>query len=766
MTKRFLVSRPGILGYALASTSLWLVLPATANAQGATSASGERAKEAQDADIVVIAQKREQALQDVPIAITALSGAALEERRIQTADDLSMYVPNLTLIPQASGNTTYAISMRGITQTDSVITADSPVAVYIDGVLAPKLAGGIFDFIDLERVEVLRGPQGTLYGRNTPAGAVNLVTRKPSGELHVDATASIGNYDSREFKLGIDLPALELGSLGKLSARLGGRYFRRDGWVKDLGSDRTADSRNRYGGRIALRWEPGPDWTIDYTFDRLHIRETPPANQLDTDFTGLMTPYQTSGRRKKLTFGYNADPAAFTDGTKTELDVWIHSLTAEWRVSDNFTLKSITSQRKVYNNEPTDFDGTPLAMADFGKVNRLKTFTHELQGVATLLDDQLSIVAGAFYYKEKGFTHATGVFGLGTVKQDTFFNIDNTAYAAYGQVEWKPAFLDGKVTIAAGLRYTSEKKVLEDVTVLVNDVIPVASLDRASKRFTKLSPSAFLSYELADNINVYFRYAQGWRSGGFNGTSSTSEQLRTPFGDETVNSYELGLKGSFWDRRATIALAGFISDYKDLQTVLTEPSIGGVGFRTTNSNIGKIRISGIELEASARPFPFLQINGSYAYLHIDVKNFVLCVPVGQPGCEFTNIGNARKQGLTPKHSATLGAEVALFDNSSGRLTARMDLAWRGETIGGGQAIPRRPLRSDLSFIPDYTLVDARIAWSNIPIGSGKIGVAIWAKNLFDADDSQFSLDLSNSLGITTKRYLTPRTFGVDLTYAF
>src|SRR5690606_8567745 len=106
-------------------------------------------------------------------------------------------------------------------------------------------------------------------------------------------------------------------------------------------------------------------------------------------------------------------------------------------------------------------------------------------GVATLLDDQLSIVAGAFYYKEKGFTHATGVFGLGTVKQDTFFNIDNTAYAAYGQVEWKPAFLDGKVTIAAGLRYTSEKKVLEDVTVLVNDVIPVASLDRASKRFTK-----------------------------------------------------------------------------------------------------------------------------------------------------------------------------------------------------------------------------------------------------------------------------------------
>lgn len=758
-------TRSGVLAYALASTAICCAFPAGASAQ-AQPPSSTRAGEAEGADIVVIAQKREQALQDVPIAITALSGTALEERKIQTAEDLSMYVPNLTLIPQASGNTTYAISMRGITQTDSVITADSPVAVYIDGVLAPKLAGGIFDFIDLERVEVLRGPQGTLYGRNTPAGAVNLVTRKPSGQFHVDAMAGIGNYASRELRLAVDLPAADLGSLGTVSARLTGRYFDRDGWVKDLGTDRTADSRHRYGGRVALRWMPGSDWTIDYTFDRLHIRETPPANQLDTDFTGVLGQYQTDGRRKALTFGYDADPAAFADGTKTELNVWIHALTAEWRVSDKVTLRSITSQRKVYDNEPTDFDGTPLAMADFGKINRLKTFTQEVQGVATLLDDQLSIVTGLFYYEEDGFTHATGVFGFGTVKQDTFFTIDNKAYAAYGQVEWKPAFLGGRATIAAGLRYTSERKVLEDVTVLVNDVLPIASLDRASKRFDKLSPSAFLSYALTDDLNLYFRYAQGWRSGGFNGTSSTSEQLRTSFADETVDSYELGLKGSFWDRRATVALAGFISDYKDLQTVLTEPSVGGVGFQTTNSNIGKIRISGIELEASVRPFPILQLNGSYAYLHNDVKDFVLCVPVGQPGCELTNIGNSRVQPLTPKHSATFGADLTLFDNSAGRLNARVDVTWRGESIGGGQAIAKSPLSSDLSFIPDYTLVDARVAWGNIPVGGGTVELAAWAKNLFDADGPQFSLDLSNSLGITTKRYLTPRTYGLDLTYRF
>ncbi|XHS01738.1 TonB-dependent receptor [Sphingomonas sp. DBB INV C78] len=705
-------------------------------------------------------------MQDVPIAITAFSGDALEDRKIQTAEDLSLFVPNLTLIPQASGNTTYAISMRGITQTDSVITADSPVAVYIDGVLAPKLAGGIFDFIDLERVEVLRGPQGTLYGRNTPAGAVNLVTRKPSGSFHVDAMVGLGNYDSRELRLGVDLPSADLGGLGTLAVRLGGRYFDRDGWVKDLGADRTADSRHRYGGRAALRWMPGPDWTIDYTFDRLHIRETPPANQLDTDFTGLLTQYQTDSRQKELTFGYNADPAAFADGTKTELDVWIHALTAEWRASENLTLRSITAQRKVHDNEPTDFDGTPLAMADFGKINKLKTFTQEIQGVASLLDDQLSIVAGFFYYEEDGFTHATGVFGAGTVKQDSTFSIDNKAYAVYGQVEWKPAFLDGRATIAAGLRYTTEKKILEDVTVLINDVFPIASLDRASETFDKLSPSAFLSYELTDDLTAYFRYAQGWRSGGFNGTSATSEQLRTPFDDETVDSYELGLKGSFWDRRATIALAGFISDYKDLQTVLTEPSVGGVGFQTTNSNIGKIRISGIELEASVRLIPILQLNGSYAYLHNDVKDFTLCVPVGQPGCEFTNVGNARVQPLTPKHSASFGAELTLLDNDSGRLTARTDVAWRGDSIGGGQALAKSPLSSDLSFIPDYTLVDARLAWGNIAVGGGTIELAAWAKNLFDADGPQFSLDLSNSLGITTKRYLTPRTYGLDLTYRF
>jgi iron complex outermembrane recepter protein len=185
-------------------------------------------------EIVVVAQKREQKLVDVPIAISAFSSKKLDDAGIRTAEDLASFVPNLTLIPEASGNTTYAVSMRGVAQTDSVITADSPVAVYIDGVVVPKLSGGIFDFIDLEQAEVLRGPQGTLYGRNTPAGAINLITRKPSGEFGLDASVGYGNYNEREIRAAVDTPRLELGDLGTFSVRVTGRYYARDGWVKDL----------------------------------------------------------------------------------------------------------------------------------------------------------------------------------------------------------------------------------------------------------------------------------------------------------------------------------------------------------------------------------------------------------------------------------------------------------------------------------------------------------------------------------------------------
>src|SRR5688572_21843207 len=256
------------------------IAAALALAAGSPPARAADGEGARIEEIVVTAQRREESLQEVPIAVSSFSASDLASARIETIEDVAFRTPNFTLVPQASGNTTYGVAMRGVALTDSVITTDSPVGIYVDGVVVSKMAGGIFDFVDLERVEVLRGPQGTLYGRNTPAGAINLVSRKPSGDWGFDATAGLGNYNQREVRVGIDTATADLGGLGKLSARVSGRYLDREGWAENTSTGDDLDSRHRVGGRLSLRWQPTDSVTVDYAFDRLYIREQPPAAQL------------------------------------------------------------------------------------------------------------------------------------------------------------------------------------------------------------------------------------------------------------------------------------------------------------------------------------------------------------------------------------------------------------------------------------------------------------------------------------------------------
>jgi iron complex outermembrane receptor protein len=730
----------------------------------------EEAAGARIEEIVVTAQRREENLQEVPIAVSSFSASELTASRISTIENVALKTPNFTLVPQASGNTTYGVAMRGVALTDSVITADSPVGIYVDGVVVSKMAGGIFDFVDLERVEVLRGPQGTLYGRNTPAGAINLVSRKPSGEWGFDATAGLGNYSQKEVRVGVDTATADLGGLGKLSARISGRYLDRDGWAKNTSTGDDLDSRHRVGGRLSLRWQPSDSVTVDYAFDKLDIKEQPPAAQLTADFTGFLAGFVNTSRQDEFALSYNLPPPApgffSIDRTDTQLDIEGHTLTAEWEVSPALTVKSITGYREFDDEEPTDFDGTPIAWADFNVYQSLETFSEELQLIGSALDDRIRYVTGLYYYDEKADVRAPGVFGFGTVKQEPQFKTNNSSWAAYAQIDWNPEVLDRKLTLTGGLRYTQDEREMTDHHVFVNDAIDLTDVDKVSKDFDKVTPSFTAAYQVTTDANVYFRYAEGYRSGGFNGRSSTPDQVATAFEPETLNAYEVGLKSLLWDRRLQLNVAAFLSDYEDLQQVLTAPTSTGVGFQTTNDNVGKITITGVEVETRLAATDNLEFYLNYSYLDTDIDDYTLCMPEGAPDCQPTSVDNERVIPLISKNTLSAGVDYLILSTDNGGLRAHVDAYYRGEAIGGGATLKVHPMEDDPSYIRDYTLVNARLAWEEVPIGPGRFEIALWGENLTDRDSAQFALNLASSLGIGVTRFLTPRTYGVDLSYRF
>jgi len=720
-------------------------------------------------EIVVTAQRREESLQEVPIAVSSFSASELANARIETIEDVAFRTPNFTLVPQASGNTTYGVAMRGVALTDSVITSDSPVGIYVDGVVVSKMAGGIFDFVDLERVEVLRGPQGTLYGRNTPAGAINLVSRKPSGEWEFDGSVGIGNFDLIEANVGVDTGTADLGGAGSLSGRISGRYLKRDGWAHNTTTDHDLDSRDRTGGRLSLRWQPAETVTVDYAFDTLRIKEEPPAAQLTADFTGFLTAFVNTSRQEDFALSYDspAPPGFYSiNRRETRLDIDGHTLIAEWTATPELTLKSITGYRELEDEEPTDFDGTPIAWADFNVFNDLDTFSQELQLLGSANDETLKYVAGLYYYEEKGSVSAPGVFGFGTVMQEPRFKTRNESWAAYGQVDWKPDILDRKLTLTGGLRYTQDEREMTDHHVFVNETIDLTNVPQVSKDFDKTTPSATVAYQLAEDMNVYLRYAEGYRSGGFNGRSSTPDQVRTAFEPETLDAYELGLKSLLWDHRLQVNVAAFLSDYKDLQQVLTAPTSTGVGFQTINDNVGKIEITGIELETRLAATDRLQFYLNYAYLDTDISDYALCLPEGAADCELTAIDNERVIPLISQETASAGLDWVLLESELGALRANVNANYRGKALGGGATLKVHPMEADPSFIESYTLIDARLAWENVAVGPGTLEVAVWGSNLTDEDSALFALNLASSLGIGVTRFLTPRTYGLDVSYRF
>lgn len=741
-----------------------------ASALGAPgSAFGQEAGSADGiAEIVVTAQKREQNLQDVPIAIMALTNDFIESRDVTSIDRVSGLVPNVKIETNGPSTTSSVITIRGGVQVNVALFYEPAAGLYMDGVYIAKSQGSMFDIADIERVEVLRGPQGTLYGRNTLSGAINVITRKPSGELGGRAELTYGNYEYRRARASIDLPRF-----GIFSAKLSGQITKRDGFVDNVPSPGggagvpssedfwTLDSRS---GLVQLRAEPSDALVFDYSFDISVNDQRPRFSQLvgvaaggifDPSspayaFGGAFFPVDGSIRPRSREGQGSAD-SPVRDYAKS----WGHALTATLDLGDA-ELKSITAYRKLRAEDAGDLDGTALPLAQTARLSRYRSFSQETQLTGNM--DRLNYVLGVYYFNDKGFTLNPQSFFSGASAFDSRYGFSTEAYAAYGQLDYK---LTDQLTVTGGLRYTREEKTLERFFRSLSPT-PVTVIDAPpgtvpAETFNNVSPTAVIAWEPVPTINLYAKYARGYRSGGFNGETTTPADVFIPYKAEDITSYEIGFKSRLLDDRLQLNISAFTNKHSNMQIAVFRAEGSAV---TSIDNAGGARVKGVEIEAVAKPSRDLTMRAGLGIL--DAK-YTKYIDAG------VDVANNRAFQYVPDYTGSMNVDWTAWRGDSMKLSLIGDVQFISKYFTFPFALRPGPGESDAynSRSPGRTLVDARAVLSDIPLGSSAAELSLWGRNLFNEDSPLSFIDFGPSFGGLTVAYFPePRTYGLTLGVKF
>lgn len=748
----------------LAGTSLPVVARAQdATAQSDAAASGTSSETGVE-EIIVTAERREGRLQDTPISITAISASGLEARGIRDLKGLDIATPNLQLNsgrPDGGGSAASA-TIRGVGQNDFQFPNDPGVGMYVDGVYLARTLGGLMSIVDIERVEVLRGPQGTLFGRNTIGGAINIVTQAPTNDFNGKISLTYGSFNRVEAKGSLNVPLID----GKLAARLTAGVIKADGIGKQIPTGVELADEDRQIVRFALRGTPSDDVTIDLAFDYTHQRQHGGALFFIPEFPssaglieGLFNPVLADMQNTQLGLpagsrfdGRWASPSRYDNFGTAPMRDWLDSggasLTVKWDVDDNLTLKSITAARALKARISNDLDLSPYSVIDTDDTQHQEQYSQELQAYGSLADGRLDYLLGAYYFKEIArdenfipiLPGTLNAFGF-EISQKANLGLNVNNYAFFGQVSYK--LLDNlKLTVGVRQNHESKRFTRMFTHIQGGDVfIPFQELTASWNSFT---PKFGLDWKPSDDILVYASYAQGFKSGGWNPRPIGANTGSTPFGPEKIKTYEVGVKTQV-DRRLTLNLAGFHSIYSDIQLqALTTDSSGALISDTRNA--GRSSIWGAEVELVARPVPeaSIQISGSYLGNKYTDLNF------------GTDVQIANKLPDAPQWTLSVGADYRFDIPGLGRLTPRIDAAYRSKTYKDG-------LNSPAITQPGYWLANARIAF--VPAGLAGFELQAYATNLFDQHYINYGQDVKIQ-GYAIAGYGRPREVGLTAKYSF
>lgn len=720
------------------------------------SVSGAAMAQQANGEIIVTAQRRSQALLDVPLAISAIGGDALQQKGISNSADLASAVPNLQ-VSSPYGSTQPNFSLRGISVANEYNSNQaSPVGVYIDDVyIAARTSHGMGLF-DLDRVEVLRGPQGTLFGRNTTGGAINFITRSPklSGNNGY-VEAGYGNFDTFRAQGAIETTMVE----DQLGARIAVNYEKGDGQIHNVyPGGRDGNSIDNLQGRASLRINPGGG-PLD-----VKIRAYAGRNRgAQAAIHGLLPAREGLGF-----FDVNENRMGLN-----KTDAWGVAANIAYELSPEITFTSITSYDGGKQNLQQAADGSPFDILDINWQSKFAQFSEEAR--VNYDGESLKLVGGAFYGWDRTITDNRFNIGgaLAPGVNGGFFQHyrqERRSYALFLQGDYN---LTEQLVLTLGARYTWDKAKYRDgfAYLFAGDVggpdLPLAStvpcpgqpgtcaydpsatynLDGNNKALTG---RVALSYTFDSGVLVYASYNRGYRSGAFNGGSYTSSAGVNYVAPERVNAYEAGVKGRFLDNVLTLSAAGFYYDYKNQQLQDTRP--GPVAFLV---NAPKSEIYGAEIEASIRPFEGLVINASGGWLHATYKTLEL------QGADLA--GNDLP--FAPRWTATAGFDWTIFDTGSDTLTFSPSVNYFSRQYfspfndvnapGTGQ------LNTELQQ-GGFAKVNAALAWEH-----GPVQLRGWVNNLFERKTYGYGLDLRGA-GFPYNFLVpaAPRTYGVSARFTF
>lgn len=772
--KARLTAHASLLTLGLAS-----IVGAPAHAQTATDAAtpGEQPGDEPAADeqgglgeIVVTAQKRSESLQRTPLAISAVSEEMIEARGIATAEDLNAVAPNLTTTQGPNNSSHLIIFIRGIGESEPILTVDAPVAIYVDGVIVGRSTQGIFDLVDLERVEVLRGPQGTLYGRNTTGGAVNLITKKPSKDFGVNVFASAGNLGFLQARVSVDTG--DLGGSG-FRAKFSYLHKQRQGYLDDINAPDRRDpgAYNNEAYRVALAFDNGGPFRGNYTFDRNESDAYSPGTQLAAARADIVSYFSRSGAVGGTPFlGPNQDRYAQTRPDLTPITDrnQSHALTLELDLGPDNVLRSISGFRKSMNFiARTDLDGNsglrglvvspappgiqPIQLFGADKLTKQRQFSQELNLIGNF-GDTLDYVIGGYYFKERAreanpqrFTFVLNIPGLGlagaNIANDLIYRHISETKAAFGQATYH---ITEDLDFTGGVRYTEDKKNLIQASPIVRDI---------TREFSNTNFAGTLNYQFTPSIFGYARVATGYKAGGFNARS-----VNEGFDPEKVTSYETGIKSDFFNRRLRVNANLFLAKLKDKQTQQFRAGSGGASSITVNA--GSATFKGVELEIEALPVEQLRLNASFGHTDREYDTFTVLDPASNM---FVDIAGEAQFSYTAKTTVTAGAEYSFGNVLSGELSARVDYSYRSRIVFN--VIPRFSPFDAAIASPAVGLFDARLSLSGLAIAGRESSIALWGRNLSDKEYRVSGIDFG-ALGFATNTYSEGRTYGVDLKIQF
>lgn len=712
-------------------------------------------------DIVVTARKTEERLQDVPVAVTALGSEQLEARSMADLRDVGRFTPNVYFsnIGSASPHQA-AVFIRGIGQAEGMITGDPGVGLYVDGVYYGRSQGGIMDLLDLDRVEVLRGPQGTLFGKNTIGGAINVVSRAPVGDGSGQVSLTVGNYKRLEAGGAIDLGLAE-----GLSLKVSG-LSRNRGCLYNRASDGACyGDISIQSGRAFLRYKPEGAFTADLIVDVTHSRQhalphgiiayNPNAAGIQ-DYNAQVLAGTAPGPQLLNTNPEIASSNPYaTEGTlptDATLEAFGSSLHLQYDLG-GAVLHSISAFRKVSARSVENSDGSRAEYAEVPSFTKAKQFTQELRLDGSTLDGRLDYVAGLYYFWEKGSTFesvlAPYVFGgLGGAKGWEHDNRQvSKSYAAFLHSSFA---ITDSLRLTADIRYTKDRKRFtggrKSVTSPTFDQVPLTTTTASWGVWT---PKFGLDYKVTPDLLVYASASRGYRSGGFNGRAESVLAVSTPYNPEYVWSYEAGIKSQFLDNRVRLNLAAFTSDYKDRQQTILRFIPGTTTFAPIVANAANARVKGFEAELTALLTPRFLIEGNVGYT--DAK-FTKVDP------SVTDITLNSVVTFVPKWTASAAAQYTIpAAGLNGEIIARVDYSFRDK-------VSFNPTPTIYNTQGAISLVNARLGYKS---DDGAWDIALYGRNLTNKRYKLWANDLYDSaFGLAFAWYSDPREYGVTIKRSF